>query len=167
MLAGGQVLSHYDTAGYKLGNTVQSFGGNSEIRIDRSLAKNEAGTDIGLNVNPIYFDYNKWDIRPDAAKELDKIVKVMNDNPKIKIELGSHTDSRGTAEYNIKLSDQRAKASARYIVSKGIAANRITGKGYGETKLKIADAQIESMQNWDEKEKGHQLNRRTEFLIVK
>ncbi|WP_300665423.1 OmpA family protein [Fluviicola sp.] len=140
---------------------------NSEIRIDRSLAKNEAGTDIGLNVNPIYFDYNKWDIRPDAAKELDKIVKIMKENPGINIELGSHTDSRGTDEYNVKLSDQRAKASARYIVSKGIAANRISGKGYGETKLKVSDAQIENMPTWEEKEKGHQLNRRTEFIIVK
>lgn len=140
---------------------------NSEIRIDRSLAKNEAGTDIGLNVNPIYFDYNKWDIRPDAAKELDKIVKIMKENPGIKIELGSHTDSRGTSEYNIKLSDRRAKASAQYIVSKGISANRISGKGYGETKLKVSDTQIENMPTWDEKEKGHQLNRRTEFIIVK
>ena len=140
---------------------------NSEIRIDRSLAKNEVGTDIGLDVNPIYFDYNKWDIRPDAAAELDKIVKIMKANPDIKIELGSHTDSRGTDEYNRKLSDQRAKASARYIVSKGIAAYRITGKGYGEAKLKVSDQQINSIQSWDEKEKAHQLNRRTEFLIVK
>ncbi|MDF3028990.1 MAG: OmpA/MotB domain protein [Fluviicola sp.] len=140
---------------------------NSEIRIDGVLVKNEVGTDIGLNVNPIYFDYNRWDIRPDAAKELDKIVKIMKENPGIKIELGSHTDSRGKDESNIKLSDQRAKASARYIVSKGISANRITGKGYGETKLKISEAQIESMPSKEEKEKGHQLNRRTEFIIVK
>lgn len=139
----------------------------SEIRIDRSLAKNEAGTDIGLNVNPIYFDYNKWDIRPDAAKELDKIVKIMKENPGIKIELGSHTDSRGKDDYNMKLSDQRAKASARYIVSKGIAANRISGKGYGETQLKVSDEEINRMKTWEEKEEGHQLNRRTEFLIVK
>ncbi|MNY34030.1 Photosystem I chlorophyll a apoprotein A2 [compost metagenome] len=118
-------------------------------------------------MNPIYFDYNKWDIRADAAAELDKIVKIMKANPGIKIELGSHTDSRGRDDYNIKLSDQRAKASARYIVSKGISAKRITGKGYGETKLKVSDAQIESMPNWDEQEKGHQLNRRTEFIIVK
>jgi outer membrane protein OmpA-like peptidoglycan-associated protein len=140
---------------------------NSEIRIDRSLAKNEVGTDIGLNVNPIYFDYNKWDIRADAAKELDKIVKIMKQNPGIKIELGSHTDSRGKDDANISLSDKRAKASARYIVSKFIYANLISGKGYGETKLKVSDAEIDSMPTWDEKEKGHQLNRRTEFIIVK
>jgi outer membrane protein OmpA-like peptidoglycan-associated protein len=140
---------------------------NSEIRIDRSLAKNEVGTDIGLNVNPIYFDYNKSNIRPDAAAELDKIVKIMKENPGIKIELGSHTDSRGSAEHNTKLSDQRAKSSARYIVSKGIAANRIIGKGYGENKLKVSDEQINNMPTFEEKEKGHQLNRRTEFLIVK
>ena len=140
---------------------------NSEIRIDRSLAKNEVGTDIGLNVNPIYFDYNKSNIRPDAAAELDKIVKIMKENPGIKIELGSHTDSRGADASNIVLSDKRAKASARYIVSKGISANRIIGKGYGENKLKVSDEQINNMPSFEEKEKGHQLNRRTEFLIVK
>jgi outer membrane protein OmpA-like peptidoglycan-associated protein len=148
-------------------DTPVTLDDNSEIRIDGVLVKNEVGTDIGLNVNPIYFDYNKWVIRPDAAKELDKIVKIMKENPGIKIELGSHTDSRGKDESNIKLSDQRAKASARYIVSKGISANRITGKGYGETRLKISEAQIESMPSTEEKEKGHQLNRRTEFIIVK
>lgn len=144
-----------------------TLGDKAEIRIDELLAKNEAGTDIGLAINPIYFDYNKWDIRPDAAKELDKIVKIMKENPSIKIELGSHTDSRGTAEYNERLSDRRAKASADYIISKGIDPNRISGKGYGENKPKVSDAQINAMSSWSEKEEAHQLNRRTEFLIVK
>jgi outer membrane protein OmpA-like peptidoglycan-associated protein len=143
-----------------------TLGDQAEIRIDELMAMNEVGTDIGLNINPIYFDYNKWDIRPDAAKELDKIVKIMKENPGIKIELGSHTDSRGTSEYNEKLSSQRAKASARYIVSKGIDPSRITGKGYGENKLKVSDEEINGMPTWADKEKSHQLNRRTEFLIV-
>lgn len=144
-----------------------TLGEKAEIRIDRQMAKNEVGTDIGLAINPIYFDYNKWNIRADAAKELDKIVKIMKENPGIKIELGSHTDSRGTSEYNEKLSSARAKASANYIISKGIDASRISGKGYGENKLKVSDAEINAMGTWEEKEKGHQLNRRTEFLIVK
>lgn len=136
--------------------------------LDPLMAKMDVGVDIGsLNINPIYFDYNKSNIRPDAAKELDKIVKIMKENPTIKIELGSHTDSRGTDEYNLSLSDRRAKSSAAYIVSKGIAKNRITGKGYGETKLKVSDATIYSLPTEKEKETAHQKNRRTEFIIVK
>lgn len=114
-----------------------------------------------LKVNPIYFDLNKWDIRPDAAKELDKIVAVMTENPEIKIELGSHTDARGTDTYNMSLSDKRAKASASYIVSKGISADRIVGKGYGESKLVNG-----CRNNVKCSEAQHQQNRRTEFIIV-
>lgn len=137
--------------------------------INPVLTKSDAGTDLAsiIGVNPIYFDYNKSDIRPDAAKELDKIVKVMKENPSIKIELGSHTDSRGDAPANMRLSDRRAKSSAAYIVSQGIDPSRITGKGYGESKLIVSDAQIARMATYEEKEAGHQKNRRTEFLIVK
>lgn len=91
----------------------------------------------------------------------------MKENPNIKIELGSHTDSRGTVESNRLLSDRRAKSSAAYIVSQGIASNRITGKGYGESKLIVSDSAISGMGTDAEKEAGHQKNRRTEFLIVK
>ncbi len=136
--------------------------------IDPLMAKMEVGVDIGsLNINPIYFDFNKFDIRPDAAAELDKIVKIMKENPTINIELGSHTDTRGSDEYNMWLSDQRAKSSAAYIVSKGVAQDRITGKGYGESKLKVTDAQINKLATKEAKEDAHQKNRRTEFIIVK
>lgn len=137
--------------------------------IDPMLTKMEVGTDLGqiAQISPIYFDYTKWDIRPDAKVELDKIVKIMKENPTIKIELGSHTDSRGSDASNMALSDKRAKSSAAYIISQGIAANRIKGKGYGETKLVISDAEISKMGTSEQKEAGHQKNRRTEFLIVK
>lgn len=114
-----------------------------------------------LKVNPIYFDLNKSNIRPDAAKELDKIVTVMKQNPEIKIELGSHTDARGTDAFNLSLSDKRAKASAKYIISKGISSDRIVGKGYGESKLVNGCSN-----NVKCSEAEHQLNRRTEFIIV-
>jgi outer membrane protein OmpA-like peptidoglycan-associated protein len=114
-----------------------------------------------LNVNPIYFDLNKWNIRPDAAKELDKIVAVMTENPGLKIELGSHTDSRGTDSYNLSLSDKRAKASATYIISKGISSDRIVGKGYGELRLVNGCAN-----NVKCSEAHHQQNRRTEFIVI-
>ncbi len=114
-----------------------------------------------IKIDNIYFDLAKWNIRPDAALELDKIVKLLNDNPDIVIELSSHTDSRASAKYNETLSDKRAKSSATYIISKGIAESRITGKGYGEYLLinKCADGVKCS-------EKDHQQNRRTEFKVV-
>lgn len=114
-----------------------------------------------IRIENIYFDLNKSDIRPDAAVELDKIVQMMTDNPTITIELGSHTDSRGSDPYNLALSDRRAQSSAAYIVSKGIAADRITGKGYGETQLVNGCANGVRC-SADE----HQANRRTEFKVV-
>ena len=108
----------------------------------------------------IYYDFDKANIRPDAALELDKLVKILNDNPSIKIELSSHTDCRGTDAYNMKLSSARAESAVKYIISKGIVADRIKAKGYGETMLvnkcdcdKCTDEQ-------------HQENRRTEFKVL-
>ncbi len=141
---------------------------NEVLSID--MTKIEVGkTDLNdvVDIAPIYFDLNKSDIRPDAAKELDKIVKIMKDNPGMVIELGSHTDSRGSAASNISLSDRRAKSSAQYIISQGIAKDRITGKGYGKSRLKISDAEIAKASTNEEKEALHQKNRRTEFIIVK
>jgi len=137
--------------------------------INPMMTKVEVGVDLAkvIDIKPIYFDYNKSDIRADAKVELDKIVKIMKENPTIKIELGSHTDSRGNNEYNRSLSDRRAKSSAAYIISQGVPANRITGKGYGESKLVVSDETISGMSTESEKEAGHQKNRRTEFLIVK
>ena len=113
-----------------------------------------------VNINTIYFDFDKFNIRPDAAKELDKVVQVMNEYPELLIEAGSHTDSRGRDKYNQKLSEKRAKATADYIVSKGINASRITYEGYGETRL-VNDC-ADGKKCSDEE---HQKNRRTEFTI--
>ncbi|WP_175634386.1 OmpA family protein [Pedobacter ghigonis] len=115
-----------------------------------------------IRIENIYYDFDKWNIRADAAVELDKLVKIMTDNPTIWIELGSHTDSRGKDNYNLDLSQKRAESAVQYIISRGINKNRITAKGYGETQLlnKCANGV-----NCTEEE--HQLNRRTEFKIVK
>jgi peptidoglycan-associated lipoprotein len=109
----------------------------------------------------IYYDLDKWDIRPDAAAGLDKLVKIMMDNPDIKVELGSHTDSRAKDAYNMKLSQKRAESAVNYIVSRGIKQERITAKGYGETML------VNRCKN-DVKcsEEEHQQNRRTEFKVT-
>ena len=114
-----------------------------------------------VNINTIYLDFDKFDIRPDAAKELNKVVQVMNEYPELLIEAGSHTDSRGKDSYNMKLSERRAKSTVDYIVSKGISADRIEYKGYGETQL------VNQCSNGVKCSKEeHQLNRRTEFTIA-
>jgi outer membrane protein OmpA-like peptidoglycan-associated protein/tetratricopeptide (TPR) repeat protein len=110
----------------------------------------------------IFYDYDKWDIRADAAAGLDKLVNILKDNPEIKIELSSHTDARGNDKYNLTLSEKRAKAAVDYIVSKGIDASRLVAKGYGETKL------VNHCGNGvkcSPEEEGQ--NRRTEFKVIK
>ncbi len=126
------------------------------------------GTDVGklIDIKPIYFDLDKSVIRQDAATELDKMVTILLENPTIVIELGSHTDCRASAGYNMSLSDRRAKASAAYIISKGIDKKRIFWKGYGESKL-INKCACEGKTEAPCSEEEHQLNRRTEFKIVK
>lgn len=138
------------------------------LNLDYLLNKVEIGTDIGtlFNLNPIYFDLDKSDIRPDAALELDKIVKIMNENPEIKIELGSHTDCRASKSYNQRLSQRRAVSSADYIKARITDPSRIYGKGYGESKL-VNDCGCEGNVVSDCTEEEHQANRRTEFRIVK
>ncbi len=134
-------------------------------------------------IENIYYDLDKFFIRPDAAVELEHIVNVMKNNPTIEIEMGSHTDCRQTAEYNQTLSNNRAKAAMEYIVSRGIDASRLTYRGYGETVLvnncaceceksvksiglsKFRDCEDAQVTNCTEAQ--HQNNRRTEFKITK
>ena len=114
---------------------------------------------ISLWFANIYFDFDKWNIRRDAAFELDKVVEAMKKYPDLKIHIVSHTDRRGTKEYNQKLSEKRAKSTMEYIISKGIDESRLTAEGKGE---------IEPVEKCVKcTEKQHQLNRRSEFLIVK
>jgi len=127
------------------------------------LGQAEVGEEIGalFDVNPIYYDLDKSNIRPDAAVELDKIVQVLKDNTDISIELGSHTDARASASYNMKLSQRRAESAVKYIIEHGIEAARIKAKGYGETQL------INGCSDGvDCSEEAHQENRRTEFKIT-
>jgi outer membrane protein OmpA-like peptidoglycan-associated protein len=114
-----------------------------------------------IKIENIYFDSGKWNIRPDAAKELNKVVNLLKDNPTIIIELSSHTDSRGSSESNLTLSDNRAKASAQYIIDNGIEQSRVSGKGYGESLPlnKCSDGVTCS-------DAEYQVNRRTEFKVV-
>ncbi len=100
------------------------------FEVNKIFSINESGSDADI----IYYDFDKWVIRPDAAKELDKLVQIMKENP-VLVEIGSHTDSRGSSDYNLELSQKRAESAVRYIVLQGIEANRISAKGYGESKI--------------------------------
>lgn len=128
--------------------------------------------DVPLAVEPIYegktvelenlyYDTNSAEIRPDAALILDQLLEVMNKNQRLVVELGSHTDSRSSAKYNMRLSQQRTQKAVDYLVSKGIDPKRLVAKGYGETQLlnHCADG-VECS------EEEHQCNRRTEFKIL-
>ncbi len=141
---------------------------NVHESMDLSMEKIDIGLDLSsvIDINPIYFDRDKYAIRPDAEIELNKIVKVLNENPTMVIELGSHTDCRASYEYNQRLSDNRAKASAAYVQKRISNPERIYGKGYGESKLKVncpCEGEVKSACSEEE----HQKNRRTEFVIVK
>lgn len=143
-----------------LSSEVNSKNPSSKIsNYDFKLFKPEKGTIVRLD--NIYYDYNKWDIRPDAAKELYKLVKILQDNPTMVIELGSHSDSRGSDSYNLNLSTKRADSAVKYIISQGIESNRLVAKGYGETK--VLNRCANDVECSDEE---HQYNRRTEFKIL-
>jgi outer membrane protein OmpA-like peptidoglycan-associated protein len=142
----------------QIANTVNDIDANPLV-VNLNLPDQFVSNKV--NINTIYFDFDKFNIRPDAAKELDKVVQVMKEYPNLLIEAGSHTDSRGKDKYNLKLSDRRAKSTVDYIVSKGIDVSRITYKGYGETEL------VNDCKNGKKcSEEEHQLNRRTEFKIA-
>jgi outer membrane protein OmpA-like peptidoglycan-associated protein/tetratricopeptide (TPR) repeat protein len=115
---------------------------------------------MNLDIENIYYDFDKWYIRPDAEVELDKLVQIMKENP-VNIELGSHTDCRGSAPYNIELSQKRAESVVRYVVLQGIESKRLSAKGYGESKLtnRCSDGVACSPAE-------HQANRRSEFKIT-
>jgi peptidoglycan-associated lipoprotein len=130
----------------------------TDIRLTATLTLVPIVKDRAIVVENIFYDLDKADIRPDAALELDKLVQTLNDNPKITIELSSHTDVRGKDAYNLDLSDRRAKSAVAYIISKGIAPTRITARGYGETRLVVKNAKTEP---------EHQRNRRTEFKVTR
>jgi outer membrane protein OmpA-like peptidoglycan-associated protein len=157
-------------------STTNTFGEQVLVEADvilltrkETIAKKiEVGKDLGKIVafKPIYFDFHEYTIRPDAEIELKKIIGIMNDFPDMTVELGSHTDCRATKEYNQVLSTRRAKASLDYI-KKGISRpERITGKGYGETKL-VNQCVCEGEDQKEYSEEEHQKNRRTEFLVLK
>ena len=129
--------------------------GYREIHKDLYLVPIEIGQVVRLN--NVFFDFDKWDLRPESFVELDRVVTLLQENPAIEIEMSAHTDSKGSDDYNFTLSDNRAKSVKEYIISKGIAVNRIVSQGYGETKPEVPN----------DTDENRQLNRRVEFKILK
>jgi outer membrane protein OmpA-like peptidoglycan-associated protein len=131
------------------------------IKIDVALKPiSEIITEKQVNLKPIFFEYNNSNITQQGAFELDKLVQIMKNNEKLFIFVKSHTDNRGSDEFNLLLSDKRVKATIQYVISNGIDPNRISGKGFGETEPKV-----DCKENCTEE--AHEQNRRSEFLIVK
>lgn len=135
--------------------------GYKVIHKDLYLAPIEIGQVFRLN--NVFFDFDKYSLRPESFVELDRVVNFLNEYPNIEIEMSAHTDSKGADEYNMVLSDNRARSVMEYILSKGIAASRIVSHGYGETKPVVPNANPDGSDNPD----GRQLNRRVEFKILK
>ena len=129
--------------------------GYKEIHKDLYLVPIEIGQVVRLN--NVFFDFDKADLRSESYFELDRVVTLLKDNPGIEIEMSAHTDSKGSDDYNLKLSDNRAGSVREYIVSKGINASRIISQGYGETKPVAPN----------DTEENRQMNRRVEFKILK
>ncbi|WP_347069588.1 OmpA family protein [Flavobacterium sp. WV_118_3] len=134
------------------------------IELEKKAIPIEPGIDLAkvLDIEIIYFDLDKWNIRPDAEVELQKVITVLKEHPTITLDIRSHTDSRQTHKYNERLSDRRAKSTLEYMVKHGIDRNRLTAKGYGETQLvnRCSDGVPCS-------EAEHQKNRRSEFIVIK
>lgn len=113
-----------------------------------------------INVENIYFDFDKWTIKEASTISLNKVVDILNDNPEMKIEINAHTDSKGNNRYNLDLSEKRAAEAMKYIIAKGIDANRLISHGYGETQP-LLDCKNDCTKAED------QINRRIEFVIIK
>ncbi|VXB97280.1 OmpA family protein [Maribacter litoralis] len=144
---------------------IEKGGDVSDVEIKLTQVDKSAplGTDLAkyLNIEPIYFDFDKYSIRDDARASIDKVLAYLSEFPKINIQVRSHTDSRANDQYNQLLSDNRAKATAEYLIEKGISSDRISFKGYGETTLtNSCDNAVPCSKD------NHQLNRRSEFIVV-
>ena len=161
--------------------TTKGLERNTDLRITIPL------TSIArpIEISNIFYDFNRWDLLPESMVALDELVEILNDNPNITIELGSHTDARGGVSDNQLLSQRRAQSVVDYLIEKGIAADRLTAKGNGKESPKVVDEQmaaqysflrngvtltetfINSLSTREDQEIAHQFNRRTEFSVVR
>jgi len=134
----------------------------TNITFDTLMVLDRKAKNVSFVLNNIYFGYDSADIRPAAARELNKLAQLLEDNPEIKIEMGSHTDSVASDAYNLELSQRRAQSTVNYLIRRGIDPKRLTAKGYGE-RVPIAR---NSNPDGTDNPAGRQKNRRTEFRIL-
>jgi peptidoglycan-associated lipoprotein len=170
--------------GYLNGKEKETTKGQEKSR-DFLVTIQLTPIDRPIELPNILYDFDKWDLRPESMVSLDKLVETLTDNPNVTIELMSHTDTRNTEEYNLILSQKRAQSVVSYLLSKGIELERLTAKGYGKSSTKVVDAAIaaqypflkvgtqlteqfvNSLPNDEQKEIAHQINRRTEFKVMR
>ncbi|SHK84504.1 Carboxypeptidase regulatory-like domain-containing protein, partial [Maribacter aquivivus] len=155
-------------ADYEEGNkTFMTVKAEDAMGIEIVLAQVDPSAPIGtdlakyLNIEPIYFDFDKYFIREDARVSINKVLAYLNEYPRVNVQVRSHTDSRANDAYNMKLSANRAKATADYLIAAGIPSNRISYEGYGETELTNGCSNGVPCNK-----ENHQLNRRSEFIVV-
>jgi peptidoglycan-associated lipoprotein len=170
--------------GYLNGKERETTKGQEKSR-DYMVTILLTAIDKPIELPNIFYDFGKWDLRPESMVSLDKLVETLTDNPNVTIELMSHTDSRDTEEYNLDLSQKRAQSVVQYLIEKGIDPARLSPKGYGESSPKVVDAAIaaqnpflkqgtalteqyiNSLATDEQKEIAHQINRRTEFRVLR
>ncbi len=169
--------------GYLNGKVRESTRGLDQSK-DFQVTIYLASTKQVIELPNIFYDFAKWDLRPESMVSLDNLVETLNDNPNVTIELMSHTDSRGTPADNQELSQKRAQSVVDYLISKGIATDRLQAKGYGESQSKVVDEKVKAQYDFLEleevltesfinqlaspelQERAHQVNRRTEFRVL-
>ncbi|MBO7110212.1 MAG: OmpA family protein [Prevotella sp.] len=163
-----------------------------ELRVEPVLESEEyvlqfplASITAPVLIDNIFYDFDKATLRPESAEALDKLIALLNENPNVTIELSSHTDNRGSDQYNERLSQRRAESVVNYLIEHGIAADRLSPMGYGENKPKVIKKKLTETYDWlkaddvltpefiealddeEKKEICHQLNRRTEFIVLR
>lgn len=170
--------------GYLNGKEKETTKGQEKSR-DFMVTILLTATDSPIELPNIFYDFGRWDLRPESMVSLDRLVETLNDNPQVTIELMSHTDSRDTEEYNLDLSQKRAQSVVEYLILKGIEPERLSPKGYGESSPKVVDEEtnsqypllktgttlteqfINTLPTEEQKEIAHQVNRRTEFRVLR
>lgn len=170
--------------GYLNGKERETTKGLTQSKDFRSIVY-LSSIEKPIELPNIFYDFGKWDLRPESMVSLEKLVETLVDNPNIVIELGSHTDSRGTEAANQELSQKRAQSVVDFLISKGISPDRLVAKGYGESQPKVLDKKtakqsrffnegdalsesfINSLPVVEQQEMAHQINRRTEFRVLR
>lgn len=156
-LNGIYLIEHHGRA-----DTISTLGLTPDSQIEGPCKFHVGQTWV---INNIYYDFGKWVIRKDAVAELDNLIRIMKENPTLQIELGSHTDCRANARYNMVLSARRARAAVEYITKKGIKPRRILAAGYGESRL-VNECHCEPKNDSNCNDPQHQSNRRTEVKVL-